>query len=232
MSTKTKTMNQKNNLLDKKLNAENITAMTDIVCYVRGANISDYNQEVVRQDLLEMILHAQERGENVKKVIGEDYKLFCDEVIAALPQKTKKEQILDFLNSILLCTSILGAINIVISKETILLIRNIVTGQPLNFQISFTVSSLLSYFLILAAAFLIVHVILKSSLKPEKKEKQSKLKTFLIGGSIGGSIMAIFLIIAWVGKQTLFTVNLFAACVFVLVLFIAHKLLVKMNNTL
>lgn len=37
--------------------------------------------------------------------------------------------------------------------------------------------------------------------------------------------MAIFLIIAWIGRQTLVTVNVFAACVFILGLYIAHKLL-------
>ncbi|MDY0130422.1 MAG: hypothetical protein RBR63_09605, partial [Methanosarcina vacuolata] len=67
----------------------------------------------------------------------------------------------------------------------------------------------------------------KNSLKPEKKHNQSKPKKFIVGGAIGGGLMAVFLIIAWVGKQTLITVNIFAACVFILGLYIAHKLLQK-----
>lgn len=227
MKTKTKTLNQENNELDKRLTKENDVVMTDMICYLRVANISEYNQEVVRQDLLQMVLSAQERGEDMKTLIGEDYKSFCDEVIAALPQKSRKERVLDLIDIFLLSTSILGAIHIVISKEMIDLIHNAVTGQQLNFQVPISLGNLLSYAIILATAFLIVHVIGRNSLKPEKKHNQSKPKKFIIGGAIGGGVMAVFLIIAWVGRQTLFTVNIFAACIFILGLYIAHKLLQK-----
>lgn len=227
MKTKTKTLNQENNELDKWLTKENNVVMIDMICYLRVANISEYNQEVVRQDLLQMVLSAQERGEDIKTLIGGDYKSFCDEVIAALPQKSQKERVLDFIDTFLLSTSILGAIHIVISKETIALIHNAVTGQQLNFQMPISLGNLLSYAIILVTAFLIVHVIGRNSLKPEIKHNQSKPKKFIIGGAIGGGIMAVFLIIAWVGRQTLFTVNIFAACIFILGLYIAHKLLQK-----
>lgn len=227
MKTKTKTLNQENNELDKWLTKENNVVMIDMICYLRVANISEYNQEVVRQDLLQMVLSAQERGEDIKTLIGGDYKSFCDEVIAALPQKSQKERVLDFIDTFLLSTSILGAIHIVISKETIALIHNAVTGQQLNFQMPISLGNLLSYAIILVTAFLIVHVIGRNSLKPEKKHNQSKPKKFIIGGAIGGGVMAVFLIIAWVGRQTLFTVNIFAACIFILGLYIAHKLLQK-----
>lgn len=227
MKTKTKTLNQENNELDKRLTKENNVVMIDMICYLRVANISEYNQEVVRQDLLQMALSAQERGEDIKTLIGGDYKSFCDEVIAALPQKSQKERVLDFIDTFLLSTSILGAIHIVMSKETIDLIHNAVTGQQLNFQMPISLGNLLSYAIILATAFLIVHVIGKNSLKPEKKNNQSKPKKFIIGGAIGGGVMAVFLIIAWIGRQTLFTVNIFAAFIFIVGLYIAHKLLQK-----
>lgn len=231
MKTKTKTLNQENNELDKRLTKENNVVMTDMICYLRVANISEYNQEVVRQDLLQMVLSAQERGEDMKTLIGEDYKSFCDDVIAALPQKSRKERVLDLIDIFLLSTSILGAIHIVISKETIDLIHNAVTGQQLNFQVPISLGNLLSYAIILATAFLIVHVIGRNSLKPEKKHNQSKPKKFIIGGATGGGVMAVFLIIAWVGRQILFTVNIFAACIFILGLYIAHKLLQKLIIT-
>ncbi|MCO5384199.1 MAG: hypothetical protein NHB15_20780 [Methanosarcina barkeri] len=177
MKTKTKTLNQENNELDKWLTKENNVVMIDMICYLRVANISEYNQEVVRQDLLQMVLSAQERGEDIKTLIGGDYKSFCDEVIAALPQKSQKERVLDFIDTFLLSTSILGAIHIVISKETIALIHNAVTGQQLNFQMPISLGNLLSYAIILVTAFLIVHVIGRNSLKPEKKHNQSKPKS-------------------------------------------------------
>lgn len=227
MKTETKILNQENNELDKRLTEENNVVMTDMVCYLRLANISEHDQEVVRHDLLQMVLSAQERGEDIKILIGEDYKSFCDEVIAALPQKSQKERVIDLIDILLLSTSILGGIHIVLSKETMELIYNAVTGQQLNFQISISVGNLLSYVIIIATAFLIIHVIGKNLLKPEKKHNQSKLKKFIIAGAIGGGLMAVFLIIAWVGRQILFTVNIFAACVFIIGLYIAHKLLQK-----
>lgn len=227
MKTEAKILNQENNELDKRLTEENNVVMTDMVCYLRLANISEHDQEVVRHDLLQMVLSAQERGEDIKTLIGEDYKSFCDEVIAALPQKSQKERVIDLIDILLLSTSILGGIHIVLSKETMELIYNAVTGQQLNFQISISVGNLLSYVIIIATAFLIIHVIGKNLLKPEKKHNQSKLKKFIIAGAIGGGLMAVFLIIAWVGRQILFTVNIFAACVFIIGLYIAHKLLQK-----
>ncbi|AKB53418.1 hypothetical protein A9239_00900 [Methanosarcina sp. A14] len=231
MKTETKILNQENNELDKRLTKENNVVMTDMVCYLRLANISEHDQEVVRQDLLQMVLSAQERGEDINTLIGEDYKYFCDEVIAALPQKNQKERVLDLIDTLLLSTFILGVIHIVISKETMKLIYNAVTGQQLNFQISISGGDLLSYVIIIATVFLIVHVIGKNLLKPEKKHNQSKIKKFIIGGAIGGGLMAVFLIIAWVGRQTLFTVNIFTACVFILGLYIAHKLLQELIIT-
>ena len=230
MNTKTKILNRKNNELDKKLNAENSKIMEDIVCYLRVANISDYHQEVVRQDLFEILLSAQEREENAKTIIGEDYKLFCDEVIESLPGRSRKECILSFLDTILLCTCILGVITLVASKETFDIVRNMITDQPLNFEISISIGSLLAYVIILAAAFLIVHIIGRTSLRTEKKHIQSKFRKFLIGGFVGGSIMGIFLTIAWIGKQTIFTVNILVAYIFILVLYIAHKLLQMAGN--
>ncbi len=227
MKTETKILNQENNELDKRLTEENNVVMTDMVCYLRLANISEHDQEVVRHDLLQMVLSAQERGEDIKTLIGEDYKSFCDEVIAALPQKSQKERVIDLIDILLLSTSILGGIHIVLSKETMELIYNAVTGQQLNFQISISVGNLLSYVIIIASTFFIIHIIGKNLLKPEKKYNQSKLKNFIIAGAISGGLMAVFLIIAWVGRQILFTVNIFAACVFIIGLYIAHKLLQK-----
>ena len=221
MNKQTKNLNRINNELDRQVDNENNEAYTDIICYLRGADISEYNQEIIRQDLLEMVLSAQKRGENIQTVVGEDYKAFCDDIIASLPPKSMKEKVVDFFDIICWCLSILGAIVIIIADETIALIRNIATGKPLDFQISISVGSVISVGLIIVAAFFIVNVILKNSFKVGKKENISKSKAF----SIGAGIMAVFLFIAWVGKTTLFTVNIFAACIFAFALYITHRIL-------
>ena len=99
MNKQTRELNRINNDLDKLLYLENNSAMTDIICYLRGANISEYNQEIIRQDLLEMVLSAQERNENIQTVIGTDYKTFCDDIIATFPPKSLKEKIIEFFTS-------------------------------------------------------------------------------------------------------------------------------------
>jgi len=223
MNKQTKDLNQSNNTLDEQISPENHEAFTDIICYLRGADISEYHQEVIRLDLLEMVLSAQERGENIQAVVGQDYKYFCDDIIASLPPKTKKEKVFAFFDIFCWCLSILSAINIVIANETINLIRNSLTGQPLNFQIAISVGSVISALLILVIAVLVVEVILKNAFSIGKKEKMHKAKAFLIGAGI----TAVFLLIAWLGRATLFTVNIFVACVFTVTLYFAHRVLAK-----
>ncbi len=92
MSNKLEKLRKLNNNLDKKINKENQPMFTDVICYIRSGNISAFNQEMVRRDLSEMVLSAQNRGENITDVIGGDFKEFCDEVIANLPPKTAKEK--------------------------------------------------------------------------------------------------------------------------------------------
>lgn len=221
MNKKTKELNRINNSLDKQVNPENKEAFTDMICYLRGANISGYHQELVRHDLTEMVLSAQQRGENIRSVIGEDYQAFCDDVIASLPPATPKQRIIDFFDIVCWSLSILGAINIVIANETIALLHNLISGNPLNYQISVSIGSVVSVGMIVTAAIVIVEIFMKNAFQIGKKKKHDKLMAFLIGGGL----MAVFLLVAWLGQATLFTVNILIACAVVLVLYIAHKVL-------
>ncbi|SDE92580.1 hypothetical protein SAMN04488542_103232 [Fontibacillus panacisegetis] len=225
MNTKTRMLNRKNNELDQKLNKENSIVMTDMVCYLRVANISEYHQEMVRQDLLQMVLSAQQRSAYIKEVIGEDYKAFCDEVIAALPPISPKERFLDFADIILRCIAILGVINIIISKEMFELIRNAVTGQTLDYQLSISVGTLLSTAVIVAAASFIVHFIGRHSFDTQTTKSKSSLRENIMVGSVSGGLTAVILLLMLFAKQTLFTVNIFIACLFILGIYVAHKIL-------
>lgn len=44
-ANKIKELKRKNNEADRRLNKENSLVMTDIVCYIRGANLSEYRQD-------------------------------------------------------------------------------------------------------------------------------------------------------------------------------------------
>ena len=220
MNQKTRELNRSNNALDKQINAENQEAFTNMICYLRAAKISPYHQELVRQDLTEMVLSAQQRGENIRSVIGTDYKAFCDDVISNLPPETRKQQVIDFFDTVCGCLSILGLINIIMSSDTIHLIRNALIGKPLNFLISVSLGSVISAGIILPAAFVITTAILKNSFET-KQVTRHRLKAFMIGAGP----MLLFLLIAWFGQRTLFKINILIACGVVLAFYAAHKVL-------
>lgn len=223
MDKRTEELNRLNNELDKRVKEQNQEIFTDMVCYIRGADISEYDQEIVRQDLLEMILSAQERGEDIASVIGGDYKEFCDDVIASLTPKTTTQKIIDFFDIICWSISVLMVINIVISRETIDLIENIITGQPLNFDISVSVGELISGVVIIAVAVIVVECITRNPFK-KKHGTRSNLKAFLAGVTA----VAVFAVIAWLGRNVLFTVNIFVTGTVAALLFIGHKILEKL----
>ena len=214
MNRKTRELNRSNNALDQQINAENKEAFTDMICYLRVSKISAYHQELVRHDLTEMVLSAQQRGKNIREVIGEDYKGFCDNVIASLPPETLRQRFIDFFDTVCWCLSILGLINIVISSD------NAVTGNPMDFSISISVGSVISIGIIIAAASVIVIMITKNAFHVGKTKKY-RLKVFFIGAGL----TALLLLIVLLGRTTLFTVNIFIACAVVLVLYVAHKIL-------
>lgn len=221
MNKQTKELNRMNNSLHKQVNPENREALTDMICYLRGANISQYHQELVRNDLTEMVLSAQQRGENIRTVIGEDYQAFCDDVIASLPPATLKQRIIDFFDIVCWSLSILGTINIVMANETIALIHNLISGNPLDYHISVSFGSIISIGIIVAAAIFIVESVMKNPFQIGKNKISDPPKFFLVGSGL----MAVFLFVAWLGKATLFTVNIFIACAAVLAFYIAHKVL-------
>ncbi|MBI4857113.1 MAG: hypothetical protein HY818_10285 [Acetobacterium woodii] len=220
MNKKTRELNQINNNLDKLLYSENISAMTDIVCYLRGAKISNYNQEIIRQDLLEMVLSAQERNENIQTVIGTDYKTFCDEIIASFPLKSLKEKMIDFFDAVSLGLSVFCAVNIVMSNETLVLIHNLIVGKPLNFEIAITAGLIVSLLIVFVAAFGIVNFIMKNSFEIGSFFQNNTWTILIVLGSI-----PIFLVIAWLGRNTIFTVNIFGALFFSFALYLTHRLL-------
>lgn len=94
MNRRTKQLLRENNQLDGRLSPENNRVLTDIVVYIRSAPLSGYQQEVVRRDITQMLLDGEERGEFARDIIGEDYRAFCDQVIAELPKRSVWKSIL------------------------------------------------------------------------------------------------------------------------------------------
>ena len=138
MNKKTKEILKANNEREELINEENDKVLTDMICYLRGSNISEYEQELVRADIIEMVLDAQERGENINSVFGGNYKEICDNIIAELPQKTTKQKVLEGVNIVFMCMWIVGAI---------LVVKQLIIGmvaEPRNFVFTLSTGDILN----------------------------------------------------------------------------------------
>lgn len=62
--------------------------LSNIVIYIRVA-LNEKDAEEVINDILEILLGAQHRGEDLETVMGDDYKVFCDEIINSYKNENK-----------------------------------------------------------------------------------------------------------------------------------------------
>ena len=143
-------------------------ALTDMIVYIRSANISAYNQELVRRDIWQMIADGERRGESVEEIIGGDYKAFCDSVIAELPQLSPAERLLSQLRDTLLSAVVLLAIWLAFD-----ILEQLIKPGTLPY-LTVTAGNAVSALLILAAAFMLVGAVSKHAFelggKPKKRE--------------------------------------------------------------
>lgn len=148
--TRTKQLMRENNAFERALSPEFNQVLTDMVVYLRSAPVSEYNQELVRRDIGRMFLDAQRRGDSPADVIGEDYRQFCDQVLAEVPRLTIRERVLDSLSTTLVCLGVWGVIWL-FNRGLLAVVRG---GWP---DIPVTVGDLLATALILAAAGYLFH---------------------------------------------------------------------------
>lgn len=168
-----RTMMQENNRLSERLSPENQALETNIVVYLRGSSVSEYQQERVRRDILQMMLEGQERGDSMADVLG-DGKSFCDALLAELPPPSFREKVVEFLGSGGLYLGILSVIWAVSA-----LVQALVQGSWPYLPVS--LSSLINCIFIPGAAGALVLYICRTSFAPEHPEKglSSGKKAFL-----------------------------------------------------
>ena len=168
MNRRTKRLLAANNELEKELTPENGRAMTDIIVYLRAANITEYQQELVRRDITEMVLEGQRRGDAMEEVIGEDYKAFCDAVLAEVPERTARQRVLASVGNACLYVDVLAVIWLAFGALGWLL------GEGAWPWLSVTAGNLLALAAILGVSIGLVEYICKNSFE-EKKLRQGRL---------------------------------------------------------
>jgi len=207
---------KKNYELSKKLNPENDKIYTDILVYLRFSTLDELEAEEIIQDILVMFLDAQQRGEEIESVIGEDYQAFCDSIIeSARPAKPIWGRAILSPELIVLCFGIFWVIEFIVDSIFGLFSN---TRIVLDYQVS------LDFFIVGAintvAVFWFVYHIGKSSFKKGKENFKDTL--FLAAMWFG--VVALGLFMRQIIKPyVLFTMKIY----YLAALFIGLYLLVK-----
>ena len=210
--TRTKQLLRENNAFERALTPEFNQVLTNMVVYLRSAPVSEYNQELVRRDIGRMFLDAQQRGDSPADVIGEDYKQFCDQVLAEVPRLTVRERVLDGLSTGLLCTGVWGVIWLVNRGLVTWLRPGAVCWSPWP-TLAVTVGDLLATAIILAAAWYLFRSVSRTAFSDSAGGLL--IKTFLV--------LAALLLVNRVFDAVLLEVHFAAALAGVVLCFLLHR---------
>lgn len=225
MSRKSVTKLRKtNNHNEKKISKESEEIYTDMIVYLRFSDITLLQQELVRSDLIQMIIDGEERGENIEEILGGDYKKICDEIITAFPPKTKKDK---FLQSVSIFTMSFSIILLIYFLSQF--IPNLIQGSNQG-----TFDFRASYFIIFPLLGLVVYFSIKfiSNVKFKQSTPQkNNTKEFLLAWLSLSIFVAITVFLETVLDQVLFEVSVFIVLGIILILFsISYGASLKMDD--
>lgn len=210
MSREARVLRDENNKLEKQLDDKTNDILTDIVVYIRSANISDIDQETVRRDITQMLIDARGRGETAADVIGGDYKAFCDAIIAEIPKLSAKQRIMTAIRDTLPALGVLIGIWAVFS-----VIEQIINGATW-YVTPVSVTDILGGAAMLILATLIVVYITKNSFN----SKPAALVCLILLITAVALCAALLL-----PSRIIFSPNIAADAALVIVIFAAHKII-------
>ena len=210
MSREARVLRDENNELEKQLDDKTNDILTDIVVYIRSANISDIDQENVRRDITQMLIDARGRGENADDVIGGDYKAFCDAIIAEIPKLSAKQRIMTAIRDTLPALGLMIGIWVVFSVA-----EQIINGETW-YVTPVSVTDILGGAAMLILATLIVVYITKNSFNA----KPAALVCLIL--LITAVVLCAALLLP---NRIIFSPNIAADAALIIVIFAAHKII-------
>ncbi|MGX8832666.1 hypothetical protein ACWG0P_00540 [Amedibacillus sp. YH-ame6] len=104
---KLRALRKTNRQLSKKLDYINKPIYLDISTYLLGSRLYIEKIEETKQDILYIMLEAQDQGVSFDTKLGVSVKNFCDEIIQSSVKKTIFESILEFIRMIAIFSFIL-----------------------------------------------------------------------------------------------------------------------------
>jgi|GEM_PF-1164535 len=217
MSRASKALMKNNNKKEKEILKENQEIYTNMVIYLRGSDMTEYNQELIRGDLIDMIIDGQNRGDNIQKVMGENYKEICDEIISTMPQKTTIEKIMSFFTFTFRMIWILGVALIIKT-----LIHNIMEVEDGFINYTLTSGEILNGVIIVIVAGITVNYISKTSFN---EKKHNRLMLFIKTFIILSMIIAVMSFSSHYFDYVLINISMLAAMGIIVLLFTVEKAL-------
>ncbi|MFA9466446.1 MAG: hypothetical protein ACERKN_19460 [Velocimicrobium sp.] len=217
MNKETKRILNENNKLEEQLNKQNNKIYTNMVVYMRGSDISEYNQERVRRDIIEMIIEGEKRGDSIDEIIGTDYKNVCDEIISVFPSETTKDKIVNIINMTLACVYILGAISVIKT-----LVGNIVHREDLM-GYALSMGDIINAMVIIVLANIIVNKMCKNAFK--NPIIKNKIIRFMVSWIICMTITCSMIGIAYFLDFVVVKTNLIVVVLLSVVAFIVSKII-------
>ncbi|ATD54334.1 hypothetical protein [Clostridium chauvoei] len=218
MKNKCRELLKSNNKREKEIYKNNEKIYTDMIVYLRGSDMTEYNQELVREDLIQMIIDGQNRGDDIQKVIGENYKEVCDEIIETMPKKTTFEKVIGIVEMSTSSIWILGMVYIIR-----LAIGNFIThNESWNFSLS--IGDIINILIVISLANIFVNYICKTSLN---NKKENKVVSFLKTWVVCMLILGIMVICAYYLNYTIVNISIISAVIIVAVIFIIDRVLAR-----
>ena len=212
MNKKCKDLLKSNIKREKEIHGDNAKIYSNMIVYLRSADMSRYNQELVREDLIQMIVDGQNRGDDINKVMGNNYKEICDDIMEAVPRKTKKEKIAGGLELSLSAVWILGIIYI--AK---VILENLITKSD-SWVFTLYLGDIINMGIIVLAANLVVYYLSKNAFKT--KDKNSFFMIWLMVMII----MGITLLVSKILNYSVVNMSITMALAIVAVFFVLEKL--------
>lgn len=222
MSRKVRELRKRNNQLELNLNLENQNTLTDIVVYLRTSNISEYQQEIIRKDITDMMIDGEHRGMDMHDVIGEDYQEFCDNILAEVPQQKPFEKALAMISPICLY----GWIVIVLWFLTSLL--EVFFGNVTFPMLPLKVGDFISYATLIFVSIFIVDYICRNSFDVSKTNLLSKSQRKFI------FIVFVWLILFVLSRvflnHIILHIHFYIAVILLVILYLSYKLSDELFN--
>lgn len=221
-------MIRRNYQLSRQLTPLNEAIYTDIVCYLRTSALDDFTVEEIIQDILELFLSTQARGERIEQVIGSDFRAFCDRCIAAALKQPRRNKWQKHLANVEIWLNVLILLWLIDLAFEHLPRMVHYKNMLLSYQVD--AAFLVNALLIILLATLATNYIGKNSFSLSANRAKRK-KIGLISGFGVGTLFALFILIAKeLSAYVLFTTKIYYIAAALGVVMLILKGVQRFNN--